>query len=125
TLTFTQSLEDIGITKAADGSLIYPRRSDKRFPVGRVRRALTSYGWRGEKLRKELDRIVAGPDVRNRETFDVSDARVVYPYGWEKRELTREMRRMFPRNSGKRNMLVLDELHLFFNRKLVQDFSDD
>nr|UNJ79777.1 hypothetical protein [Raoultella ornithinolytica] len=35
------------------------------------------------------------------------------PYGWEKKQLTREMRRMFPRKTGRRVLIMLDELHHF------------
>ncbi|EAS2903839.1 hypothetical protein DTC83_25500 [Salmonella enterica] len=36
---------------------------DKRFPVARIRKRLAAYGWRGERLNKEVARIVAGPDI--------------------------------------------------------------
>ncbi|MCJ3087087.1 hypothetical protein LN031_27450, partial [Klebsiella pneumoniae] len=38
---------------------------------------------------------------------------IIFPYGWEKKQLTREMRRMFPRKTGRRVLIMLDELHHF------------
>ncbi|ECG3146340.1 hypothetical protein AZH90_004369 [Salmonella enterica subsp. enterica serovar Legon] len=111
-----QSLEDLGITRDENGTVIRPRQSDKAFPVRKIRRALSSFGWRGDALRKELDRIVAGPDARDAEPGIM----VVYPYGWEKKALTREMRRMFPQNSGKRQLLMIDELHLWMSRRMTR-----
>lgn len=36
---------------------------------------------------------------------------------WEKKQLTREMRRMFPRKTGRRVLIMLDELHQFFDSR--------
>lgn len=88
-----------GVKRNEDGTLLFPRHSDKRFPIARIRKRLAAYGWRGERLNKEVARIVAGPDI--------------FPYGWEKKQLTREMRRMFPRKTGRRVLIMLDELHHF------------
>ncbi|MBD5662143.1 hypothetical protein [Citrobacter freundii] len=108
TVVVEQSLDMLGIKRNEDGTLLFPRPSDKRFPVGRIRKRLATYGWRGERLNKEVARIVAGPDILP----ERRDASIIFPYGWEKKQLTREMRRMFPRKSGRRVMIIRDELHL-------------
>ncbi|EAT2030507.1 hypothetical protein EZK16_23665 [Salmonella enterica] len=108
TVVVEQSLDMLGIKRNEDGTLLFPRPSDKRFPVGRIRKRLATYGWRGERLNKEVARIVAGPDILP----ERRDASIIFPYGWEKKQLTREMRRMFPRKSGRRVMIIWDELHL-------------
>ncbi|MJM35607.1 hypothetical protein DNV69_26280, partial [Salmonella enterica subsp. enterica] len=96
--TLIQSLEDSGIKRGDDGELIFPRHSDKRFPIGRIRKRLASYGWRGDRLNQEVARIVAGPDIFP----ERSDYSIIFPYGWERNQLTPEMRRMFPRKRGRR-----------------------
>ena len=98
-----------GIKRNEDGTLLFPRHSDKRFPVARIRKRLAAYGWRGERLNKEVARIVAGPDI----CAERSEYSIIFPYGWEKKQLTREMRRMFPRKTGRRVLIMLDELHHF------------
>ncbi|EBY0338072.1 hypothetical protein NQ120_27485 [Klebsiella pneumoniae] len=113
TVVVEQSLDMLGIKRNEDGTLLFPRHSDKRFPVGRIRKRLAAYGWRGERLNKEVARIVAGPKILP----ERRDASIIFPYGWEKKQLTREMRRMFPRKSGRRVMIMLDELHLLFNSR--------
>lgn len=113
TVTVTQSLEDFGVKRGEDGALIFPRHSDPRFPVGRIRRCLAAYGWRGERLNQEVERITTGPAPRPLD-IEERNGRVIYPYGWEKKELTREMRRMFPRRSGRRELIMIDEFHLAF-----------
>ncbi|EFD5174673.1 hypothetical protein ABMH36_003577 [Escherichia coli] len=113
TVVVEQSLDMFGIKRNEDGTLLFPRHSDKRFPVGRIRKRLAAYGWRGERLNKEVARIVAGPNILP----ERRDASIIFPYGWEKKQLTREMRRMFPRKSGRRVMIMLDELHLLFNSR--------
>ncbi|MCU1795458.1 hypothetical protein CUU52_21035 [Pectobacterium polaris] len=42
---------------------------------------------------------------------------IIFPYGWEQKQLTREMRRMFPRKTGRRVLIILDELHQFFDSR--------
>lgn len=113
TVVVEQSLDMFGIKRNEDGTLLFPRHSDKRFPVGRIRKRLAAYGWRGERLNKEVARIVAGPNILP----ERRDASIIFPYGWEKQQLTREMRRMFPHKSGRRVMIMLDELHLLFNSR--------
>ncbi|MCM5915892.1 hypothetical protein ACKNWL_27955, partial [Klebsiella pneumoniae] len=88
---------------------LFPRHSDKRFPIARIRKRLAAYGWRGERLNKEVARIVAGPDIY----AERNEYNIIFPYGWEKKQLTREMRRMFPRKTGRRVLIMLDELHHF------------
>lgn len=100
-----------GITLGKDGKLIFPRHSDKRFPIGRIRKRLTSYGWHGDRLKQEVARIVAGPDI--------------FPYGWERNQLTPEMRRMFPRKSGRRVLIMPDEFHSFHYSRDRQIFSPE
>ncbi|EBN4581395.1 hypothetical protein DSP73_22160 [Salmonella enterica] len=97
TVVFEQSLDMFGITLGKDGKLIFPRHSDKRFPIGRIHKRLTSYGWRGDRLNQEVARIVAGPDIFP----ERSDYSIIFPYGWERNQLTPETRRMFPRKSGR------------------------
>lgn len=63
TVVIEQSLDMFGIKRNEDGTLLFPRQSDKRFPVARIRKRLAAYGWRGERLNKEVARIVAGPDI--------------------------------------------------------------
>lgn len=60
TVVIEQSLDMFGIKRNEDGTLLFPRQSDKRFPVARIRKRLAAYGWRGERLNKEVARIVAG-----------------------------------------------------------------
>ncbi|MGS8561298.1 hypothetical protein ACFKPZ_25200, partial [Salmonella enterica subsp. enterica serovar Weslaco] len=57
----------------------------------------------------EVARIVVGPDILP----DRRDYSIIFPYGWEKQHLTREMRRMFPRKTGRRVLIMMDELHHF------------
>ncbi|KAF1366621.1 hypothetical protein [Yokenella regensburgei] len=111
--TLIQSPEDFGVMRSEDGELHFLRRSDPCYPVSRIRRSLAAYGWRGERLKQEVERITTGPAPR---ALDIEErnGRVIYPYGWEKKELTREMRRMFPRRSGRRELIMIDELHLAF-----------
>lgn len=58
-----QSLEDFGVKRGDDSEIIFPRHSDKRFPSGRIRKRLASYGWRGDRLNQEVARIVTVPDI--------------------------------------------------------------
>ena len=104
TVVIEQSLDMFGIKRNEDGTLLFPRHSDKRFPVARIRKRLAAYGWRGERLNKEVARIVAGPDILP----DRREYSIIFPYGWEKKQLTREMRRMFPRKTGRRVLIMLD-----------------
>lgn len=113
TVVIEQSLDMLGITRGEDGTLIYPRHSDKRFPIGRIRKRLAAYGWRGESLNQEVARIVAGPDILP----ERNDCSIIFPYGWERNQLTPEMRRMFPRQSGRRVLIMLDELHSFYSQQ--------
>jgi hypothetical protein len=112
--TLIQSLEDFGVKRDEDGKLIFPRHSDPRYPVSRIRRSLAAYGWRGERLKQEVERITAGPGTRAQD-IEQHSIRTIYPYGWETKELTREMRRMFPRRSGRPELIMIDELHLAFH----------
>ncbi|EHX0969025.1 hypothetical protein K3O05_004576 [Salmonella enterica] len=96
TVVIEQSLDMFGVKRNEDGTLLFPRHSDKRFPVARIRKRLAAYGWRGERLNKEVVRIVAGPDILP----ERRDYSIIFPYGWEKKQLTREMRRMFLRKTG-------------------------
>ncbi|WP_346704544.1 hypothetical protein [Escherichia coli] len=109
TVVIEQSLDMFGIKRNEDGTLLFPRHSDKRFPIARIRKRLAAYGWRGERLNKEVARIVAGPDI----FVERNEYSIIFPYGWEKKQLTREMRRMFPRKTGRRALIMLDELHHF------------
>ncbi|EBS1478566.1 hypothetical protein [Salmonella enterica] len=116
TVVIEQSLDMFGVKRNEDGTLLFPRHSDKRFPVARIRKRLTAYGWRGERLNKEVARIVAGPDILP----ERRDYSIIFPYGWEKKQLTREMRRMFPRKTGRRVLIMLDELHQFIDSREKQ-----
>ncbi|EDJ5809041.1 hypothetical protein GFE35_21390 [Salmonella enterica] len=121
--TLIQSPEDFGIKRGDDGELIFPRHSDKRFPIGRIRKRLASYGWRGDRLNQEVTRIVAGPDIFP----ERSDYSIIFPYGWERNQLTPEMRRMFPRKSGRRVLIMPDEFHSFHysrDRQILSPESD-
>ncbi|MEH1269052.1 hypothetical protein [Klebsiella pneumoniae] len=91
TVVIEQSLDMFGVKRNEDGTLLFPRHSDKRFPIARIRKRLAAYGWRGERLNKEVARIVAGPDIY----AERNEYSIIFPYGWEKKQLTREMRRMF------------------------------
>lgn len=51
---------------------------------------------------------------------DRRDYSIIFPYGWEKKQLTREMRRMFPRKTGRRVLIMLDELHQFIDSREKQ-----
>nr|WP_282615808.1 hypothetical protein [Escherichia coli] len=116
TVVIEQSLDMFGIKRNEDGTLLFPRHSDKRFPVARIRKRLAAYGWRGERLDKEVARIVAGPDILP----DRREYSIIFPYGWEKKQLTREMRRMFPRKTGRRVLIMLDEFHQFIDSREKQ-----
>lgn len=111
TVVIEQSLDMFGVKRNEDGTLQFPRHSDKRFPIARIRKRLAAYGWRGERLNKEVARIVAGPDI----LAERSEYSIIFPYVWEKKQLTREMRRMFPRKTGRRTLIMLDELHQLFD----------
>ncbi|MGE9553622.1 hypothetical protein ACQPT2_21085 [Erwinia amylovora] len=100
-LTFTQNTSDLRQ---------YRQPTDARFPAGRIRRALSAYGWRGKRLNDEVRRITRGPFTEWGTTGQQDGARVVYPYGWGQQELTREMRRMFPRNTRSVRFFTTDEL---------------
>lgn len=95
------------------GLPLYTGGADKRFPIARIRKRLAAYGWRGERLNKEVARIVAGPDI----FAERSEYSIIFPYGWEKKQPTREMRRMFPRNTGRRVLIMLGEYHQFFDSR--------
>lgn len=114
TVTIRQSLDMFGVKRNEDGTLLFPRHSDRNFPIARIRKRLAAFGWRGERLNNEVARIVAGPDDKSIQTGNYN---IIYPYGWEKRQLTREMRRMFPRKSGRRVLIMLDELHQLFKSR--------
>ncbi|HAV2128579.1 TPA: hypothetical protein JHJ64_004484 [Enterobacter cloacae] len=114
TVTIPQSLEMFGVKRNEDGTLLFPRHSDRNFPIARIRKRLAAFGWRGERLNNEVARIVAGPDDKSIQTGNYN---IIFPYGWEKRQLTREMRRMFPRKSGRRVLIMLDELHQLFKSR--------
>ncbi|MBL2299797.1 hypothetical protein ELI98_29800 [Klebsiella pneumoniae] len=88
TVVIEQSLDMFGVKRNEDGTLLFPRHSDKRFPIARIRKRLAAYGWRGERLNKEVARIVAGPDIY----AERNEYNIIFPYGWEKKQLTREMR---------------------------------
>ncbi len=120
-VTISQSLAMFGITRGEDGALIFPRHSDKRFPIGRIRKRLAAYGWRGERLNQEVARIVAGPDIFS----ERSNYSIIFPYGWERNQLTPEMRRMFPRKSGRRVLIMLDEFHSFHDSRERRTFSPE
>ncbi|EDB4569432.1 hypothetical protein A7C82_17005 [Salmonella enterica subsp. enterica serovar Panama] len=96
TVVIEQSLDMFGVKRNEDGTL-----------------TLAAYGWRGERLNKEVARIVAGPDI----FAERSECSIIFPYGWEKQQLTREMRRMFPHNTGRRVLIMMDELHQFFDSR--------
>lgn len=74
------------------------------------------YGWRGERLNEEVARIVAGPDIFP----ERRDYSIIFLYGWEQKQVTREMRRIFPRNTGRRVVIMPDELHQFFDSREKQ-----
>lgn len=80
---------------AALGTLLFPRHSEKRFPVAR---------------------IITGPDILP----ERRDYSIIFPYGWEKKQLTHEMRQMFPRKTGLCTLIMLDELHQFFDSREKQ-----
>lgn len=42
-----QSLDMFGVRRDDDGKIIFPRNSDNRFPVGRIRKRLAA--WAGAK----------------------------------------------------------------------------
>lgn len=114
TVMIRQSLDMFGVKRNEDGTLLFPRHSDKNFPIARIRKRLAAFGWRGERLNNEVARIVAGPDDTSIQTGNYN---IIFPYGWEKKQLTREMRRMFPRKSGRRVLIMLDELHQLYKSR--------
>lgn len=85
TVVIEQYMDMFGIKRNEDGTLLFPGHSDKRFPIARIRNRLAAYGWRGERLNKEVARIVAGPDILH----ERRDYSIIFPYGWEKKQLTR------------------------------------
>lgn len=87
-----QSLDMFGLIRGEDGKMTFPRHSDKRFPIGRIRKRLAAYGWRGERLNQEVARIVAGPDIFP----ERSDYSIIFPYGWERNQLTLRCGECFP-----------------------------
>lgn len=89
TVMIRQSLDMFGVKRNEDGTLLFPRHSDNNFPL-RVSARLAAFGWRGERLNDEVARIVAGPGDKSIQTGN----HIIFPYGWEKKQLTREMRRM-------------------------------
>lgn len=118
-----QSLDMFGVRRDEDGKIIFPRNSDNRFPVGRIRKRLVARGWRGERLNQEVARIVAGPDQRD--AHRELGYSIIFPYGWERKQLTPEMQRMFSRKTGRRVLIVLDELNQYLAPVKRQKLSED
>lgn len=118
-----QSLDMFGVRRDEDGKIIFPRNSDNRFPVGRIRKRLAARGWRGERLNQEVARIVAGPDQRD--AHREPGYSIIFPYGWERKQLTPEMQRMFSRKTGRRVLIVLDESNQYLAPVKRQKLSED
>ncbi|QNQ22900.1 hypothetical protein HF650_24330 (plasmid) [Kosakonia sp. SMBL-WEM22] len=118
-----QSLDMFVVRRDEDGKIMFPRNSDNRFPVGRIRKRLAAWGWRGERLNQEVARIVAGPD--HRDAHREPGYSIIFPYGWERKQLTPEMRRMFPRKTGRRVLIMLDELNQYLAPVKRQKLSED
>lgn len=68
-----------------------------------------------------MARIVAGPDILP----ERNDYSIIFPYGWERNQLTPEMRRMFPRRTGRRVLLMLDEFHYIHDARERQTFAPE
>ncbi|EDP0643663.1 hypothetical protein K1144_004258 [Salmonella enterica] len=99
TFQTTQSLADLE-------SL--PLHDDARFPRSRLRKTLRRYRYRGEALKAEVERIMRGPGL---ELAPVAGRRVTYPYGWQKHQMTRLMKRIF-HGLGREQLLFVDEFWL-------------
>ncbi|PVZ84225.1 hypothetical protein C9426_24115 [Serratia sp. S1B] len=87
--------------------------TDPKLPHHRIRRYLSDFGFRGAALNAEVKRIVAGPE---KHLSPEGHIWYTYPYGWDDRQFTRSMRRIF-KGRGRRNILMMDEAHLFWNMK--------
>lgn len=88
-------------------------KSDPRMPVTRLRRYLGQYGLRGDALKREVSRIVAGPESRG--NLLKTGIYYTWPYGWEYADFTPMMRRMF-RGKGTRHVMMFDELPLMLSQ---------
>lgn len=88
-------------------------KSDPRMPVTRLRRYLGQYGLRGDALKREVSRIVAGPE--RRDNLLKTGIYYTWPYGWEYADFTPMMRRMF-RGKGTRHVMMFDELPLMLSQ---------
>ncbi|EOM7671316.1 hypothetical protein ACNCQC_004601 [Escherichia coli] len=80
-----------------------PLGNDARFPRSRLRKTLRRYRYRGEALKAEVERIMRGPGLT-----PAAGACVIYPYGWQKHQMTRLMKRIF-HGLGRPQLLVMDE----------------
>ncbi len=87
--------------------------SNPRLRHRLLRRYLSDFGFRGAALNAEVKRIVAGPEKHLVHEGSIWNS---YPYGWDERQFTRAMKRIF-KGRGKRTMLMMDELHLYWNAK--------
>ena len=95
------------ITVAQSGDFPAPEKSDPRLPVTRLRRYLGQYGLRGEALKREVRRIIAGPERPDNTLKD--GIYCTWPYGWEPVDFTPMMRRIF-RGKCTRHLMMFDEL---------------
>lgn len=88
-------------------------KSDPRMPVTRLRRYLGQYGLRGDALKREVRRIVAGPE--HRDNLLNTGIYCTWPYGWEYADFTPMMRRIF-RGKQTRHVMMFDELPQMFRQ---------
>ena len=89
-------------------------KSDPRMPRTRLRRYLGQYGLRGEALKREVRRIVAGPE--RRDSTRKEGIYHTWPYGWEPADFTPMMRRIF-KGKRTRHLMMFDEMPELFGKR--------
>lgn len=75
TVVIEQSLDMFGVKRNEDGTLLFPRHSDKRFPVARIRKRLAAYGWRGERLNESSRALISSLRGGTTALFSLTDGR--------------------------------------------------
>jgi hypothetical protein len=103
----------INVTQSVENFKRKNDYTDPKLPHHRIRRYLSDFGFRGAALNAEVKRIVAGPEKHISPEGHIWYS---YPYGWDERQFTRSMKRIF-KGRGKRNILMMDEAHLLWSMK--------
>lgn len=84
--------------------------SDPQFSRRKVKQRLSQYGLRGDRLKAELKYITTEGFKRG----SLQQLQERFPYGWERKQLNRYMRRMF-KYQGRHVIITFDEYFEFIN----------